>query len=255
MVIWDPRQYLKFAGERTQAAIDLLARIALDRPSRVVDLGCGPGNSTALLAARWPDADLAGLDSSPEMLAEAQAVLPALRFTQGDVATWTSATPLDVIFCNAVLQWVPGYGARLPHLMAQLNPGGVFAAQVPDNFDEPTHALMRRVAAEGPWAAQLAGVRTDRPVLSPAEVYDALVPHARAVTVWRTIYFHVLADAHGILEFVRGTGLRPFLQALDPADRPAFDAQYLAALEAAYPRRADGKVLLPFPRLFWIAER
>jgi trans-aconitate 2-methyltransferase len=251
---WSPATYLKFEDERTRAAIDLLARVPLENARRVVDVGCGPGNSTELLVARYPDADVTGIDNSPAMLEEARRRLPAARFESADAASWLPGADVDLVFANATYQWVPDHFAQLPRVLAALQPGAVLALQMPDNRDEPTHRLMVEVADEGPWAARLAQV--SRAHLPPAGAYyDALAPLAARFDIWRTAYQHPLADAGAVVEFVRSTGLRPFLDALEDDERGAFIADYRARLAVAYPPRADGRVLLAFPRLFLVAQR
>lgn len=253
---WNARLYLQFEDERTRPARDLVAQIPLEAARRVVDLGCGPGNSTEILARRYPEADVIGIDTSPDMLAVARKRLPHNTFIEADVASYTLPEPADVIFANAVLQWVPDHARLLPHLMAQLAPGGVLAVQMPDNLNEPTHVGMRAVAAEGPWAATLAAAAAARTVLpSPDYYYDLLSVLAVQVDVWRTVYHHPLADAAAVVEWMKGTGLRPFLDPLEPVQKADFLAAYEARLARDFPPRADGRVLLAFPRLFLVARR
>ncbi|HEX7007303.1 MAG TPA: trans-aconitate 2-methyltransferase [Alphaproteobacteria bacterium] len=254
MTEWSPSQYLKFADERTRPAADLLARVPLAAPAAIVDLGCGPGNSTELLARRWPDARLIGVDSSAAMLAQAASDHPEWIWEQADIAVWSPAAPVDLIFANAALHWVPDHGTLLPRLFGHVASGGALAVQMPRNFDAPSHALMRRVADAPRWRRRLAGV-VGRPVAEPAAYYDLLAPLARRLDLWESEYMHVLDGVDAILEWVRGTGLRPYLDPLDPAEREAFTDRYLAALADAYPRAADGKVLFPFKRLFLVAMR
>jgi trans-aconitate 2-methyltransferase len=251
---WDPEVYLKFATERTRPAIELLARVPSRAPSRVIDLGCGPGNSTALLAARWPDAEIEGVESSPEMLAKARISGVRASWTEGDVQSWTPDTQYDVMFSNAVFQWIPDHRALLPRLMGHLAKGGVLAFQVPRNFDAPSHALMREVANAGPWAAKLADARL-RNVLPPEVYFDILAPLSASLDIWETTYLQVLWGDDPVLAWVSGTGLRPFVQALDEKQREVFSAQYRARLREAYPRRDDGKTLFPFQRLFVVATK
>ena len=256
MADWDARQYLAFEDERTRAARDLLARIPLDAPARVVDIGCGPGNSTELLAQCWPNAEVTGFDTSPDMLKTARARLPGVTFSQSDVSSWQADQPQDVIYGNAVLQWVPDHPALLPRLMSMLVPGGYLAIQMPDNLDEPSHALIRQTAANGPWAGalrQAAGARTA--LGSFDDYYDWLRPHASAIDIWRTTYVHPLDGAAAIVEWVKGTGLRPFIVPLDADMRKDFLATYQAEIAKAYPLQSDGKALLRFPRLFIVARR
>jgi trans-aconitate 2-methyltransferase len=254
MADWSPATYLKFEDERTRAAIDLLAHVPLGDARRVVDVGCGPGNSTELLVARYPGADVLGVDNSPAMLEAARQRLPAARFEAADAGSWLPDADVDLVFANATYQWVPDHLAQLPRVLAALRPGAVLAVQMPDNLTEPTHREMNEVAREGPWAARLA--HAARVPLAPVGVYyDALAPLASRLDVWRTAYQHPLADAAAIVEFIRSTGLRPFLDPLDEDEREAFLADYRARLAAAYPPRADGRVLLAFARFFIIARR
>ncbi|ACL60753.1 trans-aconitate 2-methyltransferase [Methylobacterium nodulans] len=256
MADWDAAQYLKFADERTRPAADLLARVPLAAPARVVDLGCGPGNSTELLVARYPEAAILGLDTSPGMLAEARRRLPGVAFEQADVASLNPEPPPDLLFANAVLQWLPHHASLLPRLARSLAPGGCLAVQMPDNLEEPSHRLMRRVAGEPPFAARLAAAAASRTRIASFSEYDAWLTAAGCtVDIWRTTYVHALAGHRGIVEWVRGTGLRPFLDPLDAEAQAEFLARYEAALAEAYPPQADGRVLLPFPRLFLVARR
>jgi trans-aconitate 2-methyltransferase len=251
---WDPDIYMKFASERTRPAMELLARVPLAAPKRVIDLGCGPGNSTALLAARWPEAEIEGLESSPEMLAKAKESGVPATWTLGDVENWSPGATCDVVFSNATLHWIADHRALLPRLMRHVADGGALAFQIPRNFDEPSHALMRDVAASGPWAQKLANARQVN-VLTPDAYFNILAPLARSVDIWETAYLHVLEGDDPVLAWVSGTGLRPFVQPLDVEERQAFLAEYGARLRKAYPRRADGKTLFPFQRLFVIATR
>ncbi|CAL95250.1 trans-aconitate 2-methyltransferase [Azoarcus olearius] len=253
MPTWDDQQYLKFADERTRAARDLLARVPLDDAATVVDLGCGPGNSTALLVERWPQARVVGVDSSAEMLRSARQALPQVEWMQADLRAWAPAAPVDLIFANAVMQWLPDHATLLPELLRHLRPGGVLAIQMPRNYDEPSHRLMRETP--GPWAARLAGARAIAPLPAAAWYYDLLAPHARQLELWQTTYEQVMDDAGAIVEWVRGTGLRPYLEALAEDEHPAYLAAYEAGIDAAYPPRSDGRRLFPFPRLFMVAVR
>jgi len=249
---WDPATYLAFAGERTRPAAELLARIPLEDPKQVADLGCGPGNSTALLAARWPNAAIAGIDPSESMLAEAETSSVHACWVKADIATWTPDKPCDVIFSNAAFQWLDQHETLLPRLMAQVAGGGAFAFQVPRNFDAPSHVLMREVASGGPWRARLSHVRR-MGVLSPEKYFDLLSPGATRLDIWETEYLHVLEGDDPVFRWVSGTGLRPYADELSGGEREDFLAAYRAQLRLAYPRRPDGSTLFPFRRLFVIA--
>lgn len=254
MADWSPSTYLKFEDERTRPARDLLAQVPLATPAGVVDMGCGPGNSTELLAERFPQAALTGLDNSPAMLEEATKRLPGARFAAADAGTWVPEAGTDLVFANAIYQWVPEHLDVLPKVLAALPQGGALAVQMPDNMAEPSHVLMRETAATGPWAARLAGAA--RQPLPPVRTYyDALRPHAAHLDIWHTAYNHVLEGPQAIVEWVKGTGLRPFIDPLTPDEREAFLADYLVRITSAYPATSDGKVLLRFPRLFIVAVR
>ncbi|MBS0275685.1 MAG: trans-aconitate 2-methyltransferase [Proteobacteria bacterium] len=250
---WSPSTYLAFADERTRPAADLLARAPSENPARVADLGCGPGNSTALLAARWPQAKIEGIDSSPQMIEAAKKSGVAADFTLADLASWTPAAAYDVIFSNATYQWLPDHRVLLPRLMGFVAKGGVFAFQVPNNQYSPSHTLMRDVAAQGPWVEKLANVRGIF-VERVQTYFDILAPHAASLDIWASEYLHVLDGEDAVFRWVSGTGLRPFLDALDADERETFTREYKARLNVAYPRRADGKTLFPFSRLFAVAK-
>lgn len=258
MADWSAEQYLKFEDQRTRPARDLLAQIPLQQARTVVDIGCGPGNSTELLAQRFPEAKVLGLDHSPAMLANARARLPQATFVEADIAAWdgSGAAP-DVIFANAALQWVAGHEALIPRLLACLAPGGVLAVQMPDNLQEPTHRLMREVAQLPPFAPF--PVEAARAPLLPAPAYYDLLAAPGAATavvdVWRTVYQHRMASAGAIVQWLRSTGLKPYLEALPPPLQAPFLDEYQRRIDAAYPPRADGQRLMAFPRLFFVAQR
>jgi len=253
MPTWDAPQYLKFADQRTRPAAELLARVPEQPVRHVVDLGCGPGNSTALLVARWPSAAIVGVDSSAQMLERARTTLPEVTWVQADVRDYRAETPPDVIFANAVLHWLPDHAQLVPALFEQLAPGGALAVQVPYNFDEPSHRLMRELAR-----GRLRTGGADpgaRWVAAPATYYDWLAPHARSVDIWQTRYEQVMPDASAIVEWVRGTGLRPYLESMPDELHPAYLTEFERALEDAYPVRSDGRRLFSFPRLFIVAVK
>ena len=260
---WDPRQYAVFAGHRGRPFADLLARVDTEAPRLVVDLGCGPGELTLGLAQRWPEATIVGVDSSPEMLERARALdtdgrVEWVESTAEDWDPTESGGAVDVLVTNATLQWVPSHLRLIPAWLASLSPGGTFAMQVPANFDAPSHRLMREVAARHSRADDLRpGLDRAQAVARPATYAALLLDRTADVDVWQTTYQHVLtAEAggpHPVLEWVRGTGLRPVLGVLDGDERDAFVADYERELETAYPRRSFG-VLFPFTRTFAIAR-
>lgn len=254
MADWSPSTYLKFEDERTRPARDLLAQVPLAAPGRVVDMGCGPGNSTELLVERFPDAEVIGLDNSPNMLAEARQRVPGARFDVADANSWVPEAGTELVFANAIYQWVPRHIEALQNVSAALPDGGVLAVQMPDNVGEPSHQLMRKVASEGPWAERLKGAA--RAPLPPVRTYyDALRPAVRRVEIWHSDYNHVLDGPEAIVEWVKATGLRPFIDPLPAGEREQFLANYLGLIGEAYPRTVDGKVLLRFPRLFIVAAK
>ncbi|UOP05127.2 trans-aconitate 2-methyltransferase [Conchiformibius kuhniae] len=252
---WNPQHYLAFADERTRPAADLLARIRHRPAARIADLGCGPGNSTALLAQTWRNADITGVDTSPAMLAQARETLPHARFVQADFTEWHSDAPLDIIFANASLQWASQHDKLLPQLINQLAANGVLAVQMPDNLNEPSHRLMRDTAHSPKWRDKMRGlpVRPDLPAVT--DYYDILAQTGCRADIWRTAYHHVLPDVQSIVRWFGSTALRPYLNALDEAERAEFGEDYLARLRQAYPPRADGNILLTLPRLFVVAEK
>lgn len=257
MTDWDPDRYAAFRRERERPFHDLVARIDADAPRRVVDLGCGPGTLTATLADRWPDALVQGIDASPAMLVEAERVSadhPNLTFAEQSIEDWEPAPDADVVVTNAALQWVPAHTALLPRWLDALPSGAWFAMQVPGNFGSPSHRLMRETAADGPWADALSGVLRANPVRDAAGYLDLFEDAGLDTVAWETEYLQLLAGDDPVLEWVRGTGLRPALAALDAADpsgalTTAYTERYAAALRDAYPRGRHGTVF-PFRRVF-----
>ncbi len=250
---WDPDRYLTYADERGRPFVDLVARVDAPSPRRVVDLGCGPGNLTALLARRWPEASVTGLDSSPQMIEAARRDVPGIDFDVADLREWRPAEPVDVLVSNATLQWVPGHLDLLPSLVAAVAPAGWLAFQVPGNFDEPSHTIRRDLAALPAYAEHTAGA--DHPAShDPGDYYDALAALGCTVDAWETTYLHVLAGPDPVFTWVSATGARPTLQALPDDLRPRFEAEFKERLAAAYPTRPDGTVLLPFRRVFVVAR-
>ena len=258
---WSATQYLKFGNERTRAVHDLVAQLPLGSPARIIDLGCGPGNSTSVLTARFPDANTSGVDSSPDMLSKARQTLPGVSFEQSDLTTYEPEPGADLLFSNAVFHWLRR-AQRIPtvvRLLRTQKPGGVLAFQVPDNHDEPSHRAMRETAASGPWKASFEAL-ADRPDLDPTEApgeyYNALIPHCTTVNIWHTLYHHVLSGPGDIVEWVKGTGLQPFVNAVPEGElRDGYLRAYQERVAELYPALADGKVMLTYPRLFVVCVR
>jgi len=249
------KQYVQFEDERTRPVRDLLAAVPQTPLNTVIDLGCGPGNSTEALAARAPAAAIRGLDASADMVEAARKRLPNIRFDVIDITQWDEPGSYDLILSNAVLQWVPAHDTLFPKIVGKLAPGGHLAVQMPDHLEEPAHRLMREIAADGPWATKLKGAaRTQR--FDARHYYTLLSPLCSRIDVWRTTYYHPLrGGADAVVEWFKGSALRPFLAALDDSEREAFLTRYRDAVALGYPALDDGTVLLPFPRLFIVATR
>jgi trans-aconitate 2-methyltransferase len=266
--MWDPAQYQRYSDERSRPFFELLARVHATSPRHVVDLGCGPGDLTAVLAGRWPDAQVDGIDNSPQMLEAAQATLAgllarpdgrtagsgSLTFHHGDVSEFAPAHAVDVIVCNAVLQWIPGHRELLPRWAGTLSAGGWLAFQVPGNFDQPSHQILRDLAGSARWRAQLAGVAGTRQTHHPGDYLDLLACAGYEVDAWESTYLHVLHGDDPVLDWYMGSALRPVIAALAPGQAAEFVDEYARQLRAAYPARGYGTVL-PFRRVFVVARR
>ena len=254
MATWDPTTYLEFSDERSRPFVDLLARVPPTPARRVADLGCGPGQLTATLADRWPDARVEGFDSSPEMIERAaEHVSARVAFSVADLRLWRPSEPVVVLVSNATLQWVPGHRSLLGHLVGALAPGGFLAFQVPGNFDEPSHRLLRELADQPTFAPHTRGV--EAPAAFDAATYLAdLSALGCSVDAWETTYLHVLTGPDPVFRWISGTGARPVLQALPDDLRPDFESEYRRQLRHAYPEQGFG-TLLPFRRIFVVARR
>jgi trans-aconitate 2-methyltransferase len=252
--VWDPAQYLRFADERLRPALDLLAQVPLDAPARVVDLGCGTGNVTAILGQRFPESDVVGVDGSAVMLEKARAGTPGCRFEQADFVQWQPREAPDLIYSNAALHWVGDHPQLFPRLLSFLAPGGVLAIQMPAMHDTPLRRLPYDIAATGPWAEYLRGIGSAPGILSPMEYWDMLRPYVASLDVWQTTYMHGLTGENAVMEWASGSSLRPFLDMLPQPQKEAFSRAYADAAQLEYPRRADGTTLLPFHRLFMVAR-
>ena len=256
---WDPDQYLKFADHRLRPALELLGRVPLVDPRIIFDLGCGAGELTRMIADKWPDAEVTGVDSSLEMLKTASGVSSRVVWTEADVRTWQPSTPPDLIFTNATLQWVDGHAELFPRLVSLLAPGGCLAVQMPLSWGSPSHRLMRQTLEDGgpdgtPLGTDELKRRVGRKWVDDAdEYYDLLIGKTATIDIWETEYLQVLDGDDPVLEWVKGTGLRPILNGLEEGDRAVYLAEYARRLRAAYPKRANGKTLYPFRRLFIVA--
>jgi trans-aconitate 2-methyltransferase len=254
-VAWDPATYLRFSDERLRPGFDLLARVGDLPPGPLVELGCGTGVHARAIAERWPDRTFTAIDSSPEMLKQAAATPSSIRWLEADLRNWSASEKLALIFSNAVLQWVDDHETLFPRLMKMLVSGGVLAVQMPRNFDQPSHVLMREAAQAGPWAAALKPLLRPEPVAGPEVTYDRIAPLAlEGLDIWETEYLHVLSGEDAVLAWMRGTALRPLLTALEGSMREAFERACADRLRHAYPRRADGPTLLPFRRIFIVVR-
>lgn len=250
MADWNPSLYLQYATERSRPAAELLSRVALENVRSVVDLGCGPGNITALLHQRWPTAKTTGVDSSPAMLNEARNALPDCYFIEADISQFQPEHPVDLLYANASLQWVPDHYELFPHLVSQLSHNGVLAVQMPDNWLEPTHVLMREVAYEQDYPD-----RGRAPLPGVHAYYDILTEAGCDVDIWRTTYYHIMDSHQAIIDWVSSTGLRPWLQDLSESEQRHYLARYHELLQDQYPLQENGNILLAFPRLFIVARR
>ena len=250
---WDPAQYLKFAGPRLRPALDLLQRIDLESPSTIYDLGAGAGNVTRLIAARWPEARIVGVDGSAEMLAKAAAENPRIEWRQADLGRWRPDRPADLIYSNAALHWLDDHDRLFPGVFAGLAAKGVLAVQIPRNFGAPSHTSITDTALRGPWRSRLEPLLRPSPVAEPAFYYDLLAPLAASLDLWETEYLQVLEGENPVKEWTKGTWLSPLLTALEEPERSRFEAAYAERVAAAYPPRSDGRTLFPFRRMFLIA--
>jgi len=257
MASWDPAQYERYKTYRDRPALDLMVQVPADLdPREIWDLGCGTGEHAAVFKRRHPKARVHGLDSSPDMLARARARTEDIDWVEQGVEDWSPATPPDLIFSNAALHWLPDHERLFPRLVGTLAPGGVFACQMPVSYTADWHRLMRETAADGPWSARLRGVDGVKPLAPPEAYYGWLGPLCATVDIWTTTYLHALTGDDPVVDWMLGTGLRPYVDALtDDAERGAFLDAYRARLAPLFPRRPDGTTLLPFPRLFLLGRR
>lgn len=256
MAAWDVNLYLQFGNERAQPSIDLVSRVMIADPKRIIDLGCGPGNSTSILRRRWPNARVAGLDSSPEMIAAARQNQLDQEWILADATAWQAASPFDIVFSNAALQWMPDHERLLPRLLANVAPGGALAFQIPSRLYSPSHQFILQIAEDPEWAHRMSAPKSTFHMEHPPFYYDVLAPHAARLDIWETEYYHVMENHQGIMDWINGAALRPFLDALETnPQRERFVRMLRDHIVQVYPPRANGKVLFPFRRLFVIAYR
>jgi trans-aconitate 2-methyltransferase len=252
---WNPQQYLKFAAERLRPAYDLLARAPVETPWHIADLGCGTGTVTALIKDRWPQAHIAGIDSSQAMLDRARAAVPEVTWELGDISKWTPAVPVDLLVSNAALQWLDHHETLFPGLVSKLNTGGVLAVQMPASHDSPSHRIGYELAESDRWRSRLKGLVRRHPILDPGDYHEILRPHISVLDLWTTEYVHALTGENPVAEFTKGSFVGAWLSALPEPEAREFEAQYCSAIAAAYPQRPGGVTLFPFRRFFLIAKR
>ncbi len=255
---WNPEQYLKFAQPRLRPALDLLARIEVSDPKHICDLGCGTGNVTKLLVERWPQASITGVDDSSSMLAQATKDMPAVQWLNQSVVDWKSDQPVDVIYSNAALHWLPNHETLFPDLMTNLDSGGVLAVQMPNNFSAPSHTLIADTVRSRKWNGAFESLLAPdkiAPVADPDFYFSLLAPLTKRIDIWQTEYLQVLAGKDPVKEWTKGTWLKQFLDRLDASEQSAFEEDYARRLRDAYPQQANGKTLFPFKRMFIVLQK
>lgn len=255
MTDWNPAQYLRYGSERLRPALDLMSRVQADSPKVVYDLGCGTGTITAILKERWPDATVTGVDSSASMLEETQDLETGVYWQHADLNDWHPDAPADVVYSNAALHWLDNHSQLFPRLMDNVKPGGVLAVQMPENFSAPSHTSIADTVREGPWRERLAPFQREHPVAEPSYYYDLISQMSSSIDMWETTYMHILEGADPVVEWTKGTMLRPLLDNLNEEEGAAFLKSYTEKVAKAYPHSADGKTVLPFKRLFIVAVK
>ena len=251
---WDPLQYLSFENERLRPALDLLTHLPIENPKIIYDLGCGPGNITKILKIKWPLAKVIGIDSSVEMLNKAKNLSKKISWILEDLRRWIPLEKIDLIFSNATLHWLDNHETLFPKLMSYLNPNGVLAIQMPDNFTAPTYRCIYETVNSGPWKESLISLIREKPVLTTSEYYRILSPISNEMYLWQTIYNHFLEGENPVVEWTKGSALRPFLEKLDEKMKPLFLKQYIKRIQQNYKKEYNGKTILPFKRIFLIAK-
>ena len=256
MEFWSPSEYMRFGDERTRPSVDLASRIAVERPASVIDLGCGPGNSTRVLRQRWPEAHVIGLDSSPQMIDAARADEPLEEWIVSGIEDWNPSVAFDVVFSNAALQWLPDHCTLVERLFSGVASGGALGFQIPSATFAAVRDLICVIALDGPWTSRMDGPLGELTMESPGVYYDFLSPHARSVDIWETEYSHVMDSAAAIVDWLASTGLRPFLAVLEAEEESrSFMSRLNEMVRETYPPQRDGRVLFPFKRTFVVAYR
>ncbi|HHU48598.1 MAG TPA: methyltransferase domain-containing protein [Clostridiales bacterium] len=254
MADWNSAQYLKYEKERTQPAIDLANRISLDNPKRIIDVGCGPGNSTRVLASKFSDAYILGVDKSENMISSAKMNYPNLDFKLCDISSEISSLDrdFDIVFSNACIQWVPNHKILLKELVGLLSKGGILAIQIPMNYNEPIHRIIKEVSASQKWKEHFSNPRIFY-TLSPGEYFDILSEISDYINIWETVYYHTMGSHNDIMEWYRGTGLRPYLDVLEDEKKAEFENEIMERIIESYPKQKNGQIIFRFPRLFFTA--
>lgn len=255
MPTWDQELYYRFRQQRTQPSIDLVARIPLETPSRIVDLGCGAGNSTAALRNRWPASSIVGVDSSEEMLGEAKQADDGTVWVKDDIASWQPDEPFELVFSNAALQWLPDHSELIPRLLQAVTPGGVLAVQLPDHYESALYRVLIEVSRDARWSPRMEAARNSLTRHTVSFYYDLLSGCAERFDIWTTEYHHELQSHEDILTFHRGSGMRPYLEKLAEDETESFEQLILEGYRQAFPKQANGRVLFPFKRLFFMVYR
>lgn len=256
MLNWNSNQYLKFKNERTQPAFDLANRICIDNPKNIIDIGCGPGNSTFVLKNRFPNANIIGIDNSADMISKAKSKDSSINFVQADVNEFFAECKdkFDVVFSNACIQWIPNHKDLLSKLMRILKINGVLAIQIPYNYNEPIHKIISKVTTNSKWKSIFTTLR-QKYVLEISEYYDLLSEISSDFQMWQTVYFHKMTSYESILEWYRGTGLRPYLNQLNENQTAEFEKDIMNEIKQVYSVQSNGEIIFRFPRLFFIANK
>jgi trans-aconitate 2-methyltransferase len=253
---WDPQQYLQFKHERTQPSKDLVAQIQIDAPETIIDIGCGPGNSTHILRMRWPKADIVGVDMSEKMIEKARTDYPGQKWIVADASTLETSQTYDIVFSNAAIQWISGHETLIPRLFQLVNKNGILAVQVPANHESPLYKIILKTSQSSKWSVFTAGHEQKITYHSAEYYYNILNSLTRKIAIWETIYYHILKSHHELIEWYRGTGMRPFLDLLKTDEnRTEFENDVLKESKEYYPLQSDGSILYPFKRLFFTAHK